>query len=192
MIRVAKFCAAVALLALVPAAPAADKGGKKVTSPLNFTLKTIDGKTADLSQYKGKVVLLVNVASECGLTPQYAGLQKLYEKYGKDGLVIIGVPANQFGMQEPGSNEEIAKFCTGKYKVTFPMMSKIVVKGEGIDPLYQFLTSKDTNPNFAGPIIWNFEKFLINRKGEVVNRFAPRTEPNDEKVTTAIEAELKK
>lgn len=176
---------------LVTISPAADKKeGAKVSGPLDFQLAAIDGKDADLSQYKGKVVLLVNVASKCGATPQYDGLQGLYEKYGKDGLVVIGVPANEFGSQEPGTNDDIKKFCTTKYNVTFPMLAKVVVKGDGITPLYQFLTSKDTNPKFAGPIKWNFEKFLINRKGEVVGRFATGVEPTDEKLVAAIKAEL--
>ena len=168
------------------------KGDKKVAPALNFTMKDIDGKDVELSKYQGKVVLFVNVASQCGLTPQYEALQKLHEKYGKEGLVIIGVPANEFGRQEPGANAEIKEFCSSKYGVKFAMMSKMVVKGNGICPLYRFLTSKETNPKFAGPITWNFEKFLVGRNGEVVSRFEPRVEPENDKVTTAIEAELKK
>jgi glutathione peroxidase len=132
----------------------------------------------------------VNVASKCGATPQYDGLQKLYDAHKKDGLVIIGVPANEFGKQEPGSNEEIAKFCESNYKVTFPMMSKVVVKGTGICPLYDYLTSKESG--YAGPIGWNFEKFLVNREGKVVARFKTAVEPNDEKIVSAIKAELEK
>jgi len=183
------------LLLLAPAFVAAegkDKGDKKVAPALNFKMKSLDGKDVDLSQYQGKVVLIVNVASKCGNTPQYKGLQELHEKYGKDGLVIIGVPANEFGKQEPGTNEDIAKFCTSKYNVTFPMMSKVVVKGKGITPLYKYLTDKDTDPKFAGPITWNFEKFLIGRNGEVVQRFKPKVKPESEPVVKAIEAELKK
>ncbi len=186
---------ALGLLIVAPAwlqAEDKDKGGKKVAPALNFKMKSLDGKDVDLSQYQGKVVLVVNVASFCGNTPQYKGLQELHEKYGKDGLVVLGVPANEFGTQEPGSNEEIAKFCTSKYNVTFPMLSKVVVKGEGICPLYKHLTSKETDPKFGGPITWNFEKFLIGRNGEVVNRFAPRVKPESEKVVQAIEAELQK
>ncbi len=171
---------------------AEDKGAPKVSSPLEFTLKNIKGEEVKLSTFKGKVVLFVNVASKCGLTPQYKELEALNKKYAKDGLVIIGIPANEFGEQEPGTNEEIAKFCSSKYDVTFPMMSKIVVKGKGIDPLYQFLTSKETNPDFAGDITWNFEKFLVGKDGKVIARFNPRVKPDDEKVTTAIEAALKK
>jgi glutathione peroxidase len=165
---------------------------KKVTGPLSYTLKDIKGNDVELSKYKGKVVLLVNVASKCGLTPQYEALEALYKKYEKDGFIIVGIPANQFGAQEPGTNEEIEKFCKDKYSVTFPMMSKIVVKGDGIDPLYKYLTSKDTNPKFAGEITWNFEKFVIGKDGQVAARFDPRTKPSDTKVVNAIEAELKK
>ena len=168
------------------------KGATKVSGPLNFKMKSIDGKDVDLTQYKGKVVLIVNVASKCGATKQYAGLEKLYEAHGKDGLVIIGVPANEFGKQEPGTDEEIAKFCESNYKVTFPMMSKVVVKGQGISPLYEYLTSKDTDPDFAGPIGWNFEKFLISREGKVVGRFKTPVEPSDDKLVGAVKAELEK
>ncbi len=169
-----------------------EKGDRKVGPALNFKMKAIDGKEVDLGQYQGKVVLLVNVASQCGNTPQYEGLQKLYEKYGKEGLVVIGVPANEFGKQEPGTNEEIAKFCKSEYNVTFPMMAKVVVKGDGICPLYKYLTSKDTDPKFGGPIPWNFEKFLIGRNGEIVNRFNHRVKPEAAEVVKAIEEELKK
>jgi glutathione peroxidase len=169
---------------------AADKKEEKVKSPLDFKLTSIDGKDLDLSQYKGKVVLLVNVASKCGYTPQYTGLQKLYETYGKDGLVVIGVPANEFGKQEPGTNEEIKEFCSSKYKVTFPMLGKVVVKGDGITPLYKYLTDKETDPKFAGDIKWNFEKFLINKKGEVVGRFDSKVKPESDELTKAIKTEL--
>lgn len=164
--------------------------GSKMTGPLQFTMKDINGKDVELSQFKGKVVLFVNVASQCGYTPQYNGLQDLYEKYSKEGLVIIGVPANEFGAQEPGSNAEILKFCQSKYKVTFPMMAKVVVKGKDKTPLYKFLTDKETNPKFGGEIGWNFEKFLIGRNGEVVARFKSGDEPTSEKVTSVIKKEL--
>ena len=179
-------------LAFVVPAFSAEKGDKKVTGPLEFKMKGIDGKEVDLSQYKGKVVLFVNVASKCGYTPQYEGLQALSEKYSKAGLVVIGVPANEFGKQEPGTDEEIAKFCSSKYNVTFPMLSKVVVKGEGISPLYNFLTSKETNPKFAGPIGWNFEKFLVGKDGEVVGRFNSKVTPNSDELTKAIKTELEK
>lgn len=168
-----------------------EKGDKKVAPVLNFKMKGLDGKEVDLSQFQGKVVLFVNVASKCGNTPQYEGLQNLHDKYGKDGLVVVGVPANEFGKQEPGSNEDIAKFCSSKYHVTFPMLAKVVVKGDGICPLYKHLTDKETDPKFAGPITWNFEKFLIGRNGEIVQRFKPRTKPESDEVVKAIEAELK-
>jgi glutathione peroxidase len=188
-----KSVALVAGLLLVPCVAGADKSAKpekKVTGALNFTMKGIDGKPVELSQYKGKVVLIVNVASQCGYTKQYKGLQKLYDKYKSDGLVIIGVPANEFGGQEPGSDKEISEFCTSKYGVTFPMLSKVVVKGDGITPLYKYLTSKETDPKFAGDIKWNFTKFLLDRKGEIVNRFEPGVTP--EKLAPNVEAELKK
>jgi glutathione peroxidase len=122
-------------------------------------------------------VLVVNVASKCGLTPQYEELEKLYETYKPRGLVILGFPANEFGSQEPGTNSEIKEFCTSKYKVTFPMFSKIVVKGEGIHPMYKFLTEKETDPSYAGEIKWNFTKFLVGRDGKVIKRYAPNDTP---------------
>jgi len=158
----------------------------------DFTLNSIDGQPAPLSTYKGKVVLLVNVASRCGYTPQYAGLESLYEKYQDRGLVIVGIPANNFGAQEPGTNQEIKTFCTSKYHVSFPMMSKVSVKGGDIAPLYQFLTALDTKPAKKGKISWNFEKFLIGKNGQVVARFAPGTEPDSKEVVAAIESELAK
>lgn len=168
------------------------KGDAKVTGPLSYSMKTLDGKPVELSKYQGKVVLFVNVASKCGLTPQYKQLEALHEKYGDKGLCIIGVPANNFGGQEPGSDTEISEFCKTKYAVKFDMLSKVSVKGSDQCELYKFLTSKDTNPKFAGDITWNFEKFLVNRKGEVVNRFPPRTAPDAKEVITAIETELEK
>jgi glutathione peroxidase len=168
------------------------KGDKNVPAVLKFTMKGIDGKEVDLSKYQGKVILVVNVASQCGYTPQYEGLQALHDKYAEKGLVVLGVPANDFGKQEPGTNEEIAKFCESKYKVKFDMLAKTVVKGDGQCELYKYLTSKDTDPKFAGEIKWNFTKFLINRDGEIVKRFEPKVEPKSEEVTKAIEAELGK
>jgi glutathione peroxidase len=170
-------------------AGAADQGGKKVSSALDFDMKTLDGKDANLAQYRGKVVLFVNVASRCGYTPQYEGLQALYQKYGKDGLVIVGVPANNFGKQEPGSNEEIAQFCSSKYGVTFPMLAKVSVKGGDITPLYQYLT---THANPKGDVSWNFEKFLINKNGAIVGRYKSKVTPDAPELTQAIETELKK
>ncbi len=169
-----------------------EKGDKKVPPVLNFKMKKLDGSPVDLADYKGKVVLFVNVASECGLTKQYKPLEALHEKYGKDGLAIIGVPANEFGSQEPGSNKEIAEFCKKNYGVKFDMLEKVVVKGDGICPLYKFLTSKETDPKFPGDITWNFEKFLVSRNGEVVARFAPKVDPMSPEVVSAVEAELAK
>lgn len=190
--KVLRVLSALALLSgLVAGVGAADKE-TKVSSPLEFKLPGIDGKEVDLAQFKGKVVLLVNVASQCGYTPQYEGLQKLYDTYRKDGLVVVGVPANEFGRQEPGSNEEIAAFCKKNYNVTFPMLGKVVVKGSGTTPLYKFLTSKETNPKFGGDIGWNFEKFLIGREGQVVGRFKSGVAPESEQLTKAIKTELDK
>jgi glutathione peroxidase len=157
---------------------------------LDFTLNSIDGKPAPLSQYQGKVVLIVNVASRCGYTPQYAGLEKVYEKYKDQGFVILGFPANNFGGQEPGTNEEIKTFCSSKYNVTFPMYTKISVKGADIHPLYQFLTDKQTNPATAGDIKWNFTKFLVGKDGKVIARFEPAVTPESPEVTGAIEKAL--
>jgi glutathione peroxidase len=136
--------------------------------------------------------LFVNVASECGYTKQYKGLQELHEKYGKQGLAIIGVPANEFGGQEPGTDKEIAQFCDSKFGVKFDMLSKVVVKGEGQCPLYKHLTSKETDPKFAGDVKWNFEKFLISRTGEIVGRYRSAVEPMSDELTNAIETELAK
>ncbi|MCA9102743.1 MAG: glutathione peroxidase [Pirellulales bacterium] len=153
-------------------------------------MKSLDGEDVDLSKYAGDVVLIVNVASKCGNTPQYKQLEALHEKYGDQGLAILGFPANEFGKQEPGSDEEIREFCTANYGVKFDMFSKVVVKGDGICPLYTFLTSEKTDPKFAGDIKWNFEKFLIGRDGQVVARFDPKMKPDAPEVVGAIETEL--
>jgi glutathione peroxidase len=157
----------------------------------DFTMRSIDGHDVSLKSYNGKVVLLVNVASRCGFTPQYAGLEALYEKYKDRGLVIVGVPANNFMAQEPGTDEEIKKFCSNKYNVTFPMMSKVSVLGDDKTPLYVYLTGKDTDPQFAGDIKWNFTKFLFDRNGNPVARFEPNVTPDSPQVTAAIESALK-
>jgi glutathione peroxidase len=157
---------------------------------LEFTLNSIDGKPAPLAQYKGKVVLIVNVASQCGYTPQYAGLEKIYEKYKDKGFVILGFPANNFGQQEPGTNEEIQTFCHSKYNVTFPMYAKISVKGADKHPLYQFLTDAQANPKTGGEIQWNFTKFLVGKDGKVIGRFESAVEPESAAVTGAIERAL--
>jgi len=174
------------LLAVVSVADS----GKKPGSVLDFRVNDIDGKPVDLSAFQGKVLLVVNTASQCGLTPQYKELESIYEKYKGEGFEILAFPANEFGKQEPGSNEEIKQFCSSKYKVSFPLFSKIVVKGKGIHPLYDFLTSESTNPKFAGEIPWNFTKFLVGRKGEVVARFEPTVKPQAASVTGAIEKAL--
>jgi glutathione peroxidase len=158
----------------------------------DFTMNSIDGQPVSLSSYKGKVVLLVNVASKCGFTPQYAGLEKLYVKYKDRGFVIVGVPANNFAQQEPGTNEEIKTFCSRKYNVTFPMMAKVSVLGEDKTPLYVFLTEKSSNPQFGGDIKWNFTKFLFDREGRPVARFEPAVTPDSPEVTSAVEAALGK
>ena len=156
-----------------------------------FTLNTIDGKPAPLASYKGKVLLLVNVASKCGYTPQYTGLQSLYAKYKDKGLVIVGVPANNFGGQEPGTNEEIATFCSRNYNVTFPILSKVSVKGADATPLYQYLTDKNANPNTAGDVKWNFTKVLVGKDGKPVQRFEPGVTPDSPELAMAIEKALK-
>ena len=155
----------------------------------DFAVKTIDGKEFSLSSLKGKKVLVVNVASKCGLTPQYAQLEKLYEKYKDKDFVIIGFPANNFMGQEPGSNEEIAQFCSLNYGVTFPMMAKISVKGKEIAPLYQWLTEKKLNGKEDASVQWNFQKFMIDVNGHWVGFASPKESPFSEKIVTWIEKE---
>jgi glutathione peroxidase len=155
-----------------------------------FTMNSIDGKPAPLSAYKGKVMLLVNVASKCGYTPQYKGLEALYRRYKDQGLVVIGFPANNFGAQEPGTDEEIKTFCTRNYDVTFPMYSKISVKGDDQAPLYKFLTDKAVNPATGGDVRWNFTKFLVDRSGQVIGRFESRIAPESTELTGAVEKAL--
>lgn len=155
-----------------------------------FSVKTIDGQDKTLGDYRGKTLLIVNVASKCGLTPQYRGLEELHEKFGPKGLVVLGFPANEFGAQEPGTESEIAEFCTTNYGVKFDMMSKVVVKGPAIHPLFAYLTGADTNPQFAGPIQWNFNKFLIGKDGAILGRFEPKVEPLAPELTSAIEKAL--
>lgn len=155
-----------------------------------FKVKTIEGKEISLSEYKDKVVMIVNVASKCGYTPQYKGLQSLYEKYKDKGFVILGFPANNFLWQEPGNDSEIQSFCSLNYNVTFPMFSKVSVKGFGKAPLYKFLTEKSQNGISDEGVKWNFQKFLINRKGNLVQVFSPGTEPLSSEITSAIEKQL--
>ncbi len=156
-----------------------------------FTMNSIDGKPLPLASFKGKVMLIVNVASKCGFTPQYEGLEAVYEKYKEQGLVIVGFPANNFLAQEPGTNEEIKTFCSTKYNVKFPLYSKISVKGEDKAPLYQFLTDATANPKTGGEIKWNFTKFLVDRDGKVIARFESAVKPESPEVTSAIEKALK-
>jgi glutathione peroxidase len=181
--------AAAALVLFAANLRAEDQKDKNV---YGFTVKDIDGKAVDLSQYKGKVSLVVNVASKCGNTPQYKNMEAIYEKYKEQGFEILAFPANEFGKQEPGSNEQIKEFCTSTYHTQFPLFSKIVVKGEGQAPLYQYLTSTDANQKTAGDITWNFEKFLVSKDGKVVARFKPKTKPDEKEVIDAIEKELAK
>ena len=156
----------------------------------DIVVKDIDGKNTKLDAYKGKVLLIVNVASKCGLTPQYKSLEALYQKYKDKGLVVLGFPCNQFGGQEPGTNEEIKEFCSRKYNVTFPLFDKIEVNGPARHPLYELLAGKDSA--FAGDIKWNFGKFLIGPDGKILKRFEPRTAPDAAEITEAIEAALGK
>jgi glutathione peroxidase len=165
--------------------------GMKAKGIHDFEMVNIDGQKVPLANYKGDIVLVVNVASKCGLTPQYKDLQQVYNKYKDRGFVILGFPANNFKQQEPGSNAEIKEFCTKNWGVTFPMFSKISVKGEDIHPLYKFLTAKESNPEFAGEIRWNFDKFLADRNGKIIARFHPKTTPVNPQVTDAIEKALK-
>ena len=155
----------------------------------DFTLDSIDGEATSLGDYKGKVLLMVNVASRCGFTPQYKGLEALYRKYKDRGLVVMGFPANNFGGQEPGTNNEIKAFCSRNFDVSFPMFGKISVKGTDTHPLYQFLTDKSAHPETGGEVPWNFTKFLADGDGKVIGRFAPDVEPA--KIAPVIEAALK-
>ena len=161
-----------------------------VTGIYNIEVETITGESIQLDEYRGKVLLIVNTASKCGFTGQYAGLQKLYETNQDKGLVVLGFPSNDFLRQEPGTNEEIQSFCKTNYGVTFPLFGKISVKGKNQHPLYTRLTSKESNPEFAGRISWNFNKFLISRDGKVIGRFGSRISPDDEKLATALQAAL--
>ena len=168
------------------------EGVKQEGSALRFKMKTLEGEEVDLAKYEGKVVMIVNVASKCGYTPQYEQLQHLHEKYAQRGLAILGFPCNQFLGQEPGSATQIREFCRVNYGVTFDMFAKVDVKGEKACDLYKFLTSLDTKPKGPGKIGWNFEKFIVSRNGEVVARFAPRTKPDAPEVLKVIKAELAK
>jgi glutathione peroxidase len=165
-------------------------GKSKKMRIYDYSVNDIDGNQVKLDQYRGKVLLLVNVASQCGFTPQYEGLQKIYSQYREKGFEVLGFPANNFGGQEPGTNQEIKTFCSTRFHATFPMFSKISVKGADQHPLYQFLTEAGTDPQFPGEIKWNFNKFLVDRKGNIVARFDSPDTPESEKVTKAIEMAL--
>ena len=186
MLRLLSLSLTLALLGICTMTSVANAESKA----LAHTMKSLDGKDIDLKKYEGKVVLIVNVASECGLTPQYKELQSVFEKYKDKGLVVLGFPCNQFGTQEPGSSKEISEFCTKNYGVTFDMFEKVDVNKEGACDLYKFLTAQETSPKGKGPVTWNFEKFLLNRKGELVSRFSPQTKPDASDVIATIEKEL--
>lgn len=187
------FAAAGACALWLMAKPAAGNAQtqKAMKSIYDIPVKTIDGKATTLAEYKGKVLLIVNVASKCGYTPQYEGLEKIYKQYQAKGFAVLGFPANNFGGQEPGTEAEIVTFCSTNYGVTFPMFSKLSAKGADIHPLYKFLTEKETNPNFAGELKWNFNKFLIDKNGNPIARFDSADKPESAKVTQAIEQALK-
>jgi len=174
---------------------AADTPGadKPVPPVLNFTMKTLQsGEDQKLSTYQGKVILMVNVASKCGYTPQYEGLESMYTRYKDKGLVILGFPANDFGAQEPGTSAEIAEFCKATYGVNFPMFSKVTVLGANKTPLYKYLTDDKNDPTKGGEVKWNFEKFLISKDGKIVNRWRSAVTPESDEVVKAVEAELGK
>lgn len=170
----------------------AAENSKDVPAVLQFKTKSLEGKEVDLSKYKGKVLLIVNTASACGFTPQYKGLEALHEKYGKDGLAVLGFPCNQFGHQEKGNAEQIREFCTTHFHVTFDMFEKIEVNGPNKAPLYKWLESREATPSDPGRVNWNFEKFLVGRDGKVIARFRSPVAPNDDKVVNAIETALQK
>ncbi|WP_442483119.1 glutathione peroxidase [Aeoliella sp. SH292] len=166
---------------------------KEWPAALDFTMQTLDGKEVHLGEkYDGKVVLFVNVASKCGYTPQYKGLQELHKKYGKEGLAIVGVPSNQFGGQEPGTADEIATFCEKNYGVEFDMLSKVNVKRSEEDqcPLYQYLTDKEKLPGIGSDVKWNFEKFLVGRDGEVIAHYGSSVKPESKEMVAAVEEAL--
>jgi glutathione peroxidase len=181
---------AISLAAALAAVAALAGSAAEASSIYDFPVEDIEGRPVSLEQYRGKVLLVVNVASRCGFTYQYEGLEALYRQYAGRGLVVLGFPANDFLGQEPGSNGQIKEFCTLNYGVSFPMFSKIHVKGRDAHPLYRYLTDKSTNPRFAGGITWNFNKFLIGRDGQVLARFGSKEEPGSEAVRRAVEQAL--
>ena len=184
-------CSGICLFVIAPTVTNTFAEAPKPMSIFDFSMKNIDGKTIPLSEYKGKVILIVNVASECGFTPQYKDLEELYLKYHDKGLVILGFPANNFGAQEPGSDSEIKSFCSTTYHVTFDLFSKISVSGSDQHPLYHYLTSADTDPKFAGPIKWNFQKYLIDRNGVIVGKFMSAVKPMSTDIVSAVESALR-
>jgi len=198
MLSIVSAFAILGFASLVSAAPATQPSTRPSESSastppvLQFHMQSLDGKDVDLAQYKGKVILMVNTASKCGYTPQYAPLEALYKKYADQGFVVLGFPENDFKQQEPGTNEEISAFCTKNYGVTFPMFSKVDVIGPNTCDLYKYLTSESSDAKFAGPVKWNFEKFLIARDGTIVQRFRSKIWPESPEVVQAIEAEIAK
>jgi glutathione peroxidase len=174
------------------ASAVAAENSKDLAPVLKFKAKSLEGKDVDLSKYKGKVLLIVNTASNCGFTPHYKGLEALYEKYSKDGLAVLGFPCNQFGQQEKGDSQQIRDFCTTKYNVTFDMFEKIEVNGPQKAPLYKWLESPEATPSDPGPVGWNFEKFLVGRDGKVIARFRSTERPDSPKFVAAIETALQK
>lgn len=187
MLKISFAMAAFVLIAGVASFGSAEE---KTPAALNFKMKNLSGKEVDLSKYKGKVVLIVNTASECGLTPQYEQLQALHASLADKGLAVVGVPCNQFGAQEPGTAQEISTFCKENYGVTFDLLAKVDVNGDDACPLYKYLTSVETKPKGAGKIGWNFEKFVLDRNGSVVARFAPNTSPDDPALLKVIDTHL--
>jgi len=175
-----------------PGAPWIMAKHKERLAVLQFKMRSLAGEEIDLVQYQGTVLLIVNVASECGYTPQYKGLQALYARYAQDGFAVLGFPCNQFGQQEPGTADQIAAFCSRRYSVTFPMFEKVDVNGKNQCGLYKYLTSQDTSAPLSGPIQWNFEKFLVARDGQVVTRFQSSVAPESKPLVEAIERELAK
>lgn len=187
--RILMFSAFLSLFGIGCSSPVDPTLAPKSETIYDFSMKSIEGKDVPLTDFKGKVIVVVNVASKCGLTGQYEGLQSLYSKYKDKGLVILGFPANDFMGQEPGTNEQIKEFCSTKYNVTFPMFSKITVTGDDMHPMYRWLVAK-SGRNEA--IEWNFAKFVVGRDGKATKRFSPRTKPDDKEFLASIERELEK
>lgn len=188
MFRRLVFCMSICLPLL---ARADDQTPKDNAKPLSLTMKSLDGKDVPLKKYSGKVVVVVNVASRCGATPQYADLQRLHEEYADKGLVVLGFPCNQFGKQEPGNSKQIAEFCDAEYGVTFDMFEKVEVNGDNACDLYKHLTQQETKPAGSGRVKWNFEKFVLGRNGKVAGRFGTGVNPSSDEFVKFIEAELK-